>query len=205
MGKIGEKTTCRLLYCERCGYTCVKDKEQKKGKCIYCKIKLKTWDHDEIVSLKEYLAGGSESFLKEHGYNYEVPGMGWVDYTVDLTKKMVDEYISKSPAFDQNAFNECLEGFYKSKERFKAEWPDQKAWERELKRRIEEKVNRDFDKKLEAERAAKEACKPKCPYCKSTKVKKIGVSGRLFSTAMFGMASGKIGKQWHCNNCKSDF
>ena len=125
---------------------------------------------------------------------------------------MVDEYISKSPAFDQNAFNECLEGFYKSKERFKkeherfkAEWPDQKAWERELKRRIEEKVNRDFDKKLEAERAAKEACKPKCPYCKSTKVKKIGVSGRLFSTAMFGMASGKIGKQWHCNNCKSDF
>lgn len=49
-----------------------------------------------------------------------------------------------------------------------------------------------------------EASKVHCPYCKSTNVKKIGVSRRLVSTATFGLA-GKVGKQWHCNNCKSDF
>lgn len=45
----------------------------------------------------------------------------------------------------------------------------------------------------------------KCPYCQSTNTKKIGAGGRLLSTLTFGIASGKMGKQWHCNNCKSDF
>lgn len=26
----------------------------------------------------------------------------------------------------------------------------------------------------------------------------------MTSTAMFGLASSKIGKQWHCNSCNSD-
>ncbi len=45
----------------------------------------------------------------------------------------------------------------------------------------------------------------RCPYCKSTNVKKIGVVSRSMSVGMFGLGSGKIGKQWHCNGCKSDF
>lgn len=45
----------------------------------------------------------------------------------------------------------------------------------------------------------------KCPYCSSTNTKKIGVGGRLLSTLTFGIASGKMGKQWHCKNCGSDF
>ena len=47
--------------------------------------------------------------------------------------------------------------------------------------------------------------KPSCPYCKSTNLRKIGVVGRSVSVGLFGLASGKIGKQWHCNNCNSDF
>lgn len=46
---------------------------------------------------------------------------------------------------------------------------------------------------------------PKCPYCQSTNLKKITVSDRFISVGLFGLASKKIGKQWHCNNCKSDF
>lgn len=46
---------------------------------------------------------------------------------------------------------------------------------------------------------------PKCQYCKSTNIKKIGVVSRSVSIGMFGLASGKVGKQWHCNNCNSDF
>lgn len=44
-----------------------------------------------------------------------------------------------------------------------------------------------------------------CPYCKSTNTKKISGTSRWMSTGLFGLASGKIGKQWRCNDCKSDF
>lgn len=44
-----------------------------------------------------------------------------------------------------------------------------------------------------------------CPYCQSTNTKKIGVVGRSVSFGLFGFGSGKVGKQWHCNNCNSDF
>lgn len=44
-----------------------------------------------------------------------------------------------------------------------------------------------------------------CPYCHSTSTSKIGTVNRMASTAMFGLASKKIGKQWHCNSCNSDF
>lgn len=44
-----------------------------------------------------------------------------------------------------------------------------------------------------------------CPYCKATNVKKIGMGSRLISTGLFGLGSKKIGKQWHCNKCGSDF
>ena len=44
-----------------------------------------------------------------------------------------------------------------------------------------------------------------CPYCNSTNVTKIGTVNRAVSVGMLGLASKKIGKQWHCNNCGSDF
>lgn len=44
-----------------------------------------------------------------------------------------------------------------------------------------------------------------CPYCQSTNVSKIGTLGRMVSVGFWGLASGKVGKQWHCNKCGSDF
>lgn len=44
-----------------------------------------------------------------------------------------------------------------------------------------------------------------CPYCKSTNTEKISTMSRAVSVSLVGAASGKIGKHWHCNNCKSDF
>ncbi len=44
-----------------------------------------------------------------------------------------------------------------------------------------------------------------CPYCHSTNTHKISTISRGTSTLMFGLASSKIGKQWHCNKCNSDF
>ena len=45
-----------------------------------------------------------------------------------------------------------------------------------------------------------------CPYCHSTDTKKISGISKAGSVALFGVfAAGKVSKQWHCNNCNSDF
>lgn len=44
-----------------------------------------------------------------------------------------------------------------------------------------------------------------CPYCHSTDTKKISGTTRWVSTGLFGLASNKIGKNFHCNNCGADF
>lgn len=45
-----------------------------------------------------------------------------------------------------------------------------------------------------------------CPYCNSTDCKKISGLSKAGSVALWGIfALGKTTKQWHCNNCKSDF
>ena len=45
-----------------------------------------------------------------------------------------------------------------------------------------------------------------CPYCKSTNTKKISGLSKAVNVGLFGIfALGKTTKQWHCNNCKSDF
>lgn len=45
-----------------------------------------------------------------------------------------------------------------------------------------------------------------CPYCHSKNTKKISGLSKAGNVALFGVfAVGKVSKQWHCNNCKSDF
>ena len=43
---------------------------------------------------------------------------------------------------------------------------------------------------------------PHCPYCNSTRIEKISTANRLVSVEMFGLASGKIAKQYKCKDCK---
>lgn len=49
---------------------------------------------------------------------------------------------------------------------------------------------------------AEDAKKIKCPHCNSTNIEKISTVNRATSIAMTGLASGKIGKQYKCKNCK---
>ena len=42
----------------------------------------------------------------------------------------------------------------------------------------------------------------KCPMCGSTNIEKISTTSRSVSVSNVGLASGKIGKQYKCNNCK---
>lgn len=55
--------------------------------------------------------------------------------------------------------------------------------------------------RAEAERL-KQKNAPKCPMCNSTNIERITTMDRSVSIAMVGLASGKIGKQYKCKNCK---
>ena len=44
-----------------------------------------------------------------------------------------------------------------------------------------------------------------CPYCNSTNTKKISLTSKAVNTALFGILGTKRHKQWHCNNCGSDW
>lgn len=46
---------------------------------------------------------------------------------------------------------------------------------------------------------------PHCPACGSTDIENISTLNRAVSTAMVGIASKKIGKQFHCKNCGYNF
>lgn len=44
-----------------------------------------------------------------------------------------------------------------------------------------------------------------CPYCHSSNTKKLSGFGVGFSAGLLGLGSSKIGKQWHCKSCGSNF
>lgn len=46
----------------------------------------------------------------------------------------------------------------------------------------------------------------RCPYCKSANVKKISSMSKVGSVVIWGIFSaGKVSKNYHCNQCNSDF
>lgn len=44
-----------------------------------------------------------------------------------------------------------------------------------------------------------------CPYCHSKDTKKISTTSKVINTAVWGIFGTKRHKQWHCNECNSDF
>ena len=44
-----------------------------------------------------------------------------------------------------------------------------------------------------------------CPYCHSINTSKISSTSKAVNTVLFGILGTKRHKQWHCNNCNSNF
>lgn len=73
----------------------------------------------------------------------------------------------------------------------------QKQWDNEAKQNIQQQTVKE-----------QHSSKPtvECPYCHSTNTKTISAMSKAGSVALVGIfAMGKVSKQWHCNQCKSDF
>ena len=68
----------------------------------------------------------------------------------------------------------------------------------------DKKAAADEVKKREERLASKDNA-VQCPYCKSWDTEKISTASRVASVAMVGVASGKIGKNFHCNKCGANF
>lgn len=75
---------------------------------------------------------------------------------------------------------------------------EQAQKDKELQESIE------LHRQIDAYYAAKHP-RVECPYCHSMNTEKISGVARGVSIYVMGVASPKLGKQWHCNNCKSDF
>lgn len=99
----------------------------------------------------------------------------------DLEQQFINEYIKSSPKFDQYLFDHRDEDL--------------------AKRRMENRAKLEHGKAILEEKSRS----PKCTYCGSTNIKKIGLLNRAISTELWGLSSKKIGKQFHCNNCGADF
>lgn len=100
----------------------------------------------------------------------------------ELKQQFIDEYIKTSPKFDQYLFDHRDEILAKKSAQFDAAM----AHGRTI-----------------AEEKSRKAC---CSYCGSSNTKKITMTTKAVHTALFGkLALGKVIKQWHCNNCGSDF
>ena len=109
--------------------------------------------------------------------------------------------------FDKQWNEHCLpfieEVVFKRPEFSRKDYEHIPIYEEERKRYLEE-----YDSRIEEARKymkSSSSFSATCPYCKSSNTKKISAAGRMFSAGLFGFGSKKIGKQWHCNGCGSDF
>ena len=99
----------------------------------------------------------------------------------ELKQQFINEYIKSSPEFDPYLFEHREEDMFNKRMSDKAKMAHGKAILEEKSRKVT------------------------CSYGGSSNVKKIGLLNRAVSTELWGLGSKKIGKQWHCNNCGSDF
>lgn len=121
-----------------------------------------------------------------HSNLFQVPNEYLIDGSgtaIDnsLKQQFIDEYIKSSPEFDQYLFEHRDEDLFK--------------------RRMENEAKLEHGKAILEEKGRG----PKCIYCGSSNIKKIGLLNRAASTGLWGLNSKKIGKQFHCNHCGADF
>ena len=162
-----------------------------------------------------------DEFLKEHGLNDF--DKAWICtkcgeiYKIDILKRPICEYCNNILVQTNITNDEACKNLYKMK---KDEYDN---YEKELakkygsnfgedafvkrKQKIHEEVT-EYEKQLDTQHqsfSTRQNTQVTCPYCKSTNTKKISAASRVGSILGFGLFSKKLGKEWHCNDCGSDF
>lgn len=166
--------------CTHCGFP-VKDKnlyESKKWKfavCMHC---------GHMPDAEIY--GKDCRFCKSNTFKY-------IPYKTNINQ---NEYFQMNFFEKQELKNNVLENVIKKSPEFSQEAMDRRLLQnREEIRELARSNSGLFSSKSSAS----------CPYCNSSNTRKISTGSRLLSTGFFGLGSSKIGKNYHCNSCGSDF
>lgn len=173
-------------YCPHCGGI----NTDIAGQCSQC-----DWSNVLTINPKwEITEEKWDELYSQYKYG-EITYRDFCDQWRAHCKPFIEEVVMKRPEFDEWAY-------------------------RDTDKRIRQKEKEEIDEE-EAKAAGTYQPKPpsfldtlaestasslvQCPYCKSYCTRKISGLSRAFSAGLFGLGSKKIGKQWHCTNCGSDF
>lgn len=125
-------------------------------------------------------------FIKETSYEYKGKSGEPYSFFYNIFLQWYQDYLR------EQADPGCIERERKEAERKQQALKDAKMIQ-EMHERIKTQQDLDSGKRVV------------CPYCKSTNTEKISTVSRAVSVSLVGAASGKIGKQWHCKQCGSNF
>ena len=98
--------------------------------------------------------------------------------------------------------------YYWTVDEFLVMYDNPELYEKNLHKENKENINKIVSERLEQIQLQQDFATGKrvvCPYCKSTNTENISTVSRAVSVSLVGAASGKLGKQWHCKNCNSNF
>lgn len=124
--------------------------------------------------------------LKPVPNNYYEEFQGIQFLSDEMEHELIEELVKTSPNFDQYYFDNAIN--------IKGQKDD--AFNAKMKHGRAVLEGRDKGNKFGVQ----------CPYCHATNVKKIGITSKAAHTALFGIFSiSRNSKQWHCNNCNSNF
>ena len=162
-------------YCPRCGNIF------PSGKC-YC-----GWSQSFEINPKWGITRQKRNEMyAPHKYG-EITYTEFCQQWDELCQPFIEEVVKKRPEFDQEAYEED-----------QRKTAEHREWvEKTFAPKMEEKESQPV--------SVSSTPKITCPYCKSTNTKKLSSLSRALSAGLFGLGSSKIGKQWHCNSCGSDF
>lgn len=176
------------MYCPQCGG---RVRTLFGTKCRYCKkVKLENmpWEWH------------NKDFFYEKAFE------NWFDLPYEERRRLEETSFipflrATEPKFSEEAYQHRLE-----EEKIENE---KEAVEKEKLRKLKEECQKEREEyyrkqRIEWDRRAKYA--PKCPICGSPRIKKISAITKAGGVALFGpLGMRKAMKQWHCEDCGSDF
>ena len=196
-----------LINCPECGKT-VSD---RAGTCIHCGFPLSKLTFSTVVSNEpkehrlaiESIPNGSPKQAPAINIVCNITGMSYDEAKTLVSKKVVivkdnitlteaKALASRFKAINVNAatlHNTAPRNWHvMTMEEQREKDASMAKWERE--------------RKQQASNYIVPKAKITCSICGSDNVERITTMDRSFSVAMFGLASGKIGKQYKCKKCK---
>lgn len=165
-----------VMYCEKCGFV---GHVLFSKKCKNCKIKMKMLQSNIKFKYHIFVEDWHETSDEEK---------------IQRKENFVMGELFNNPLFSIDEYNKQVQKHIELNQEL-AEWHKRKQLEQQSKNitimlKDEEKRNISVT----------------CPYCKSTNTSKITITNKAVHTSVFGIWSmSRNSKEWHCNNCKSDF